>query len=154
MRKHFDEGHLFTATNEILENKPNPTKKECSYYKQGWCTKGGECKYEHIKSTHKCEKCSYTTQSSESLTIHLNNKHSKKRQTTSSKACRNSGSCEFKAQNKCKFSHKKSNISEPRKCKRGESCYHKTKGNRFFYHEDVGVQARRDSNKNESQGEL
>ena len=45
---HLDEEHWVASSTERIENRPTFKKKECRYYKQGKCTKGIECRFEHI----------------------------------------------------------------------------------------------------------
>ena len=154
MIKHMDKEHLVNISSETTEININSIKKGCRYFKQGRCTKGVQCKFEHIESNHKCDKCGYTANTSESLKTHIQIKHSDADNSKSSKLCRNGDQCVHKAQNKCKFLHKDTQIKNQgrsklnQQCKRGEKCIYKTRGTCFYFHKGIGIQSKRDSGEN------
>ena len=159
MIKHLDEDHFVNASSEDKETNSKPKQRECKYFKQGRCFKGNQCKFEHTPSSHKCEKCGFSANTSESLETHMKFKHGNEIQTKSTRPCRNGDQCIHKAQNRCKFLHKETlnrqtNIENSNKrqtnnktnqrCTRGENCSFKARGICYYYHDGVGVQASRE----------
>ena len=149
MIKHLDDKHLINAPSENAESDNKSKQKECRHFKNGKCFKGNQCKFEHIESSHQCQKCGYNANTRESLETHIKFKHENENKST--KPCRNGEQCIHKAQNRCKFLHretpnkKQTNNKTNQKCKRGENCTFKARGTCFYYHDGVGVQARKES---------
>ena len=109
------------------------------------------CNFEHIQTSHKCEKCGYNSNTNESLETHMKFKHGKEKQAKSISLCRNGDQCIHEAQNRCRFLHRENshkrqpNNKVNQRCTRGEKCTFKARGTCYYYHDGIGVQSRRES---------
>ena len=87
MAVHIDNVHLqresgSNKTSETPYNKPNKKKKECRYFRQGRCTKGDFCDFEHdvqtIRNKFTCGECHHVTNSNATMEKHMKTEHKDK----------------------------------------------------------------------------